>query len=311
MKVLVTGGAGFIGSHMVDALIAQGHEVAVVDDLSTGRRQNLHPQARLYVIDIGDEKLAEVFERERPKLVYHFAAQVSVRHSMDDPAHDARVNILGSLNVLESCRRHGVDKLVYASSGGAVYGEPEYLPCDEVHPVHPLCPYGVSKLTVEHYLFLYHQWYGLNYVALRLPNVYGPRQDPFGEAGVVAIFSRQMLTGETVVINGNGEQERDFLYVGDVVDASLQAGEKGDGLAVNIGTGTSTSVNQLFQRLKAITGYSRDAVHGPPKAGETFKIYLAAQRASQELGWRPRVGLEEGLRRTVAYFQEAGGEGCS
>src|SRR4030067_347000 len=213
MKGLVTGGAGFIGSHVVDALISAGYEVVVVDDLSTGNLANLNPAATFYQMDIRSQQLAEVFEKERPAYVDHHAAQMDVRRSIADPLFDAEVNVIGSINLIECCRRYGVKRLIYISTGGAVYGEPEYLPCDEAHPINPICPYGASKHTVEHYLFMYQQNYGLEYNVLRYPNVYGPRQDPHGEAGVVAIFTGQMLDDKQVVINGDGEQPRYFVYV--------------------------------------------------------------------------------------------------
>jgi UDP-glucose 4-epimerase len=302
LKVLVTGGAGFIGSHVVDALVAKGHQVLVVDNLSTGKTEHLNPQATFYQVDIRDPELEDVFRRERPDLVNHHAAHVDVRRSVEDPRYDADVNIAGSLNLLECARRHGVQRFVYASSGGAIYGEPAYLPCDEKHPLNPLSPYGVSKQTVESYLFVYGQTYGLRYVILRYPNVYGPRQDPFGEGGVVAIFASRMLRGQEVVINGSGEQVRDFVHVQDVVSANLLAQEALDGQVYNLGTGVGTSVNQLFASMKSPTGYAREPVHGPPKAGETFKIYLDATKAREELGWRPEVGLEDGLRATIASY---------
>jgi UDP-glucose 4-epimerase len=302
LKVLVTGGAGFIGSHVVDALVAKGHQVLVVDNLSTGKTEHLNPQATFYQVDIRDPELEDVFRRERPDLVNHHAAHVDVRRSVEDPRYDADVNIAGSLNLLECARRHGVQRFVYASSGGAIYGEPAYLPCDEKHPLNPLSPYGVSKQTVESYLFVYGQTYGLRHVILRYPNVYGPRQDPFGEGGVVAIFASRMLRGQEVVINGSGEQVRDFVHVQDVVSANLLAQEALDGQVYNLGTGVGTSINQLFASMKSPTGYAREPVHGPPKVGETFKIYLDATKAREELGWRPEVGLEDGLRATIASY---------
>ncbi len=302
MKVLVTGGAGFIGSHVVDGLIEDGHSVAVVDDLSTGKREHVDAQARFYKLDIRSPDLDEIFAQERPDLVTHHAAQADVRRSMADPCFDAEVNILGSLNLLECARKHSVKKLVYASTGGAVYGEPLYLPCDENHPLNAVCPYGISKHTVEHYLYLYDQNYGLGYTILRYPNVYGPRQDPFGEAGVVAIFSRQMVRGEQVTINGSGEQERDFVYVADIVRANILAMDKGAGQIYNLGSGVGTSINQLFAMMKGVTGYGKEPIYGPPKPGETFKIYLDAEQARRELGWEPLIGLREGLERTVEFF---------
>lgn len=304
MRILVTGGAGFIASHVVDALIEAGHQVAIVDNLSTGRRPNINPQARFYEVDIRSPDLAEVIATEQPEVINHHAAQVDVRRSVIDPLYDADVNILGTLNLLESAREHGIRKMIYISTGGAVYGEPKYLPCDEAHPIDPLCPYGATKHTVEHYLFMYRQSYGLDYTVLRYPNVYGPRQDPHGEAGVVAIFAGQMLSGQQVVINGSGEQERDFVYVGDCAQANLLSLENGTGEIYNIGSGVGTSVNEIFAQMKDITGYSQEPVHGPPKLGETFKIYIDASKARRELGWEPQVTLREGLEQTVAYFED-------
>jgi UDP-glucose 4-epimerase len=306
MRILVTGGAGFIGSHVVDALIERGHEVAVVDDLSTGKREHLNLQAKFYHLDIRDAQgLEEVFATERPEIVNHQAARANVRESMDKPVLYAEVNVIGSLNLLELSRKYSVEKFIYASTGGAVYGEPEYLPADEDHPINPLDPYGASKHFVEHYLYLYGVNYGLCYISLRYPNVYGPRQDPYGEAGVVAIFTGQMLQGGEPVINGSGEQERDFVYVGDIAEANIQVMEGGENQIYNLGQGVGTSINEIFTRLKEITGYEKEAVYGPPKLGEVFKIYLDASKARRELGWEPRVGLDEGLRRTVEYFRNA------
>ncbi len=304
MKVLVTGGAGFIGSHVVDAFLAAGHSVAIVDNLSTGRERNLNPQARLYKMDIRDPKLIEVFEAEKPEVVDHHAAQIDVRKSVADPVYDATVNILGSLNVLEAARRSGVRKMVYISSGGAAYGEPVYLPCDEKHPIDPLSPYGITKHTVEHYLFIYKQLYGLDYAVLRYPNVYGPRQDPYGEAGVVAIFAGQMLAGKPVTIFGSGEQERDFAFVKDCARANLLVAGQEHSSIYNIGCGVGTTINQIFAGLKHIIGYPQAARYAPAKPGETFKIYLDASLAGRELGWEPTVSLEEGLRQTVEYFRQ-------
>jgi UDP-glucose 4-epimerase len=304
MRILVTGGAGFIGSHVVDAFVASGHDVIVVDDLSTGRRANLNPAATFYHIDVRDAALREVFEKERPDVVSHHAAQVDVRRSVADPAFDAQINVLGSLNLLECCLEVNVEKVIYISSGGAVYGEPEYLPCDEDHPIQPLCPYGASKYVVEQYLYMYRELHGLDYTVLRYGNVYGPRQDPHGEAGVVAIFAGQMVRAETPTINGSGEQERDFVYVGDCARANRLALELGSGRAYNLGTGEGTSINRIFELLKEATGYQGEAAHGPAKAGETFRIYLDASRAREELGWRPGVSLREGLTRTAAHFED-------
>jgi UDP-glucose 4-epimerase len=304
MKILVTGGAGFIGSNVVDAYVANGFEVVVVDDLSTGRLSNLNPEVTFYKLDIRSPQLADVFEKERPDYVNHHAAQMNVRRSVAEPLFDANVNVLGSLNLIECAKRFGVKRFIYISTGGAVYGEPEYLPCDELHPINPICQYGISKHTVEHYLFLYSKNYGLDYVVLRYPNVYGPRQDPGGEAGVVAIFSREMLSDEQITINGDGEQERDFVYVKDCARANLLALKTNNiNTIYNLGCGQGTTVNEIFTLLKGITGYTKDAIYGPAKMGETRRIYLDAQKAGRDLGWMPNVKLEEGLKQTVEFHR--------
>jgi UDP-glucose 4-epimerase len=305
MRVLVTGGAGFIGSHVVDACLEAGHQVSVVDDLSTGKESNVHGAAALYEVDIRDAlELEKVFEETKPEAICHLAAKANVRESMEKPVLYAEVNIIGSLNLLELAREYRTGKIVYASTGGAVYGEPEYLPVDEKHPIDPLDAYGASKHHVEHYLSLYRANYHLDYTVLRFPNVYGPRQDPYGEAGVVAIWANQMLAGETPVINGTGEQARDFCYVGDIARANVLALDTGSGGIYNLGTGVGTSINEVFASLKDATGYDGDGVHGPAKLGEVFCIYLDASAAARDLGWEPKVSLDEGLRRTVAYFRE-------
>lgn len=304
MKVLVTGGAGFIGSHVVDLYLENGYEVVIVDDLSTGRKSNLNPAAKFVEMDIRDPELDKIFEREQPDYVNHHAAQMDVRRSMVEPLFDADVNVVGSLNLLECARRNNIRRVVYISTGGAVYGEPEYLPCDEAHPIQPICPYGASKHTFEHYLYMYRVNYGLVYTILRYPNVYGPRQDPHGEAGVVAIFTGQMLNGSRVVINGDGEQTRDFVYVGDCAKANLLALEtEHDSGVFNLGSGVGTSVNHIYQVLKDITHYEKEEIHGPAKLGETRAIYLDARKARSILGWEPQVDLREGLEKTVAYFR--------
>lgn len=304
MKILVTGGAGFIGSHVVDTFLEAGHDVAVVDDLSTGRASNLNPRARFYQVDIRSAELEDVFRAERPEIVDHHAAQMDVRKSVVDPMFDADVNVRGSLNLLELAQRYGTRKVVYISTGGAVYGEPVYLPCDEAHPVDPICQYGVSKHVVEHYLHVYRHLYGLDYAVLRYPNVYGPRQNPHGEAGVVAIFAGRMLADEPVTINGDGAQERDFVYVKDCARANVMLAENDCVGIYNLGCGVGTSVSLLFAELANIIGYSRPALHGPAKAGETSKIYLDSRRATADFGWTPGVDLGAGLAQTVAYLRE-------
>ena len=300
MRILVTGGAGFIGSHVADALIGAGHDVAVVDDLSTGSIDNVPTAATFYRMDIRDERLDGVFQEFKPEVVSHHAAQMSVRVSMQRPRFDASVNVEGSVNLLECARDHGVRKIIYASTGGAIYGEPNYLPCDEQHLVAPLCNYGVSKYTVELYLQLYARLYGLDYTILRYPNVYGPRQDPEGEAGVVAIFIGRMLSGLPVTIFGDGLQSRDFVYVGDVAQATLHALEQGSQTAVNLGSGAGTSVRQIFEHLADITGFAQQPVFEPARLGEVYQIYLTGDRAYEEIGWTPRTDLVHGLRHTVA-----------
>jgi UDP-glucose 4-epimerase len=305
MKILVTGGAGFIASHVVDLYVAQGHEVIVVDNLSTGKLANLNPAAKFYQCDIREKKLEDILREERPQVVNHHAAQAEVRRSVAEPLYDAEVNILGSLRLLDLARLYGARRFIYISSGGAAYGDPAYLPCDEDHPINPLSPYGASKHTVEHYLFLYEKNYGLPYIVLRYPNVYGPRQDPNGEAGVIAIFTKKFLLGETPVINGDGEQLRDYVYVTDCARANLTALETGLPAGIyNLGSGQGTSVNQVYALLKKLTGIALEAVHGPARLGETRHIYLEAGKARRLMGWNQQVTLEQGLRQTVEYFKE-------
>ncbi len=301
--VLVTGGAGFIGSHVVDTLLEAGYEVAVVDDLSSGHIENIPVRASFYRLDIRKEGLEEIFQVVYPDYVAHQAARASVRESLEKPVLYADVNLVGSVNLLECCRKYEVKKVVYASTGGAVYGEPERLPVDESHPIRPLDPYGASKHHVEHHLHVSRHNSGLQFTTLRYPNVYGPRQDPHGEARVVAIFTVQMLDNKAVTINGTGEQERDFVYVGDVARANLLALKAGECREYNLGTGHGTSINQLFQELQKLTDYRHDPLHAPPKQGEVFKTALDSQAAQRDLGWTAEVSLEEGLARTVESFR--------
>lgn len=304
MRVLVTGGAGFIGSHVVDACLAAGHEVAILDDLSTGKKANLNPHAVFYQVDIRQpRKLSNVFDSFMPEAICHLAAKANVRESMVKPALYAEVNIIGSLNLLEQARRHGCQKVVYASTAGAVYGEPEYLPVDENHPINPLDPYGASKHHVEHYLYQYRRNYELDYTVLRFPNVYGPRQDPYGEAGVVAIFALAMLQGRQPVIYGSGEQERDFVYVTDIARANVLALTNGSGDVFNLGSGVGVPINTIFHALKDITGATCPEKHGPAKPGEVYKICIDATKAQTVLGWNCTVPLREGLEKTVDYFR--------
>lgn len=302
MKVLVTGGAGFIGSHVTDRLIEADAEVVIVDNLSSGKRQVVNPRARLHVMDIGAEEIHHLFAQERFDCVDHHAAQMNVRRSVDDPVFDARVNILGSLNLLQAAVATGVKKFVFASTGGAIYGEQLAFPADETHQTAPMSPYGIAKLAVEKYLAFYQEVYGLAYTALRYANVYGPRQDPHGEAGVVAIFGQRLLAQEPAIINGDGEQTRDFVYVDDVVRANVLAVTTDLQGIYNVGTGTETSVNMLYDHLAAHTASAPAPRHGPAKAGEQRRSVLSSHKLQAATSWRPMVALEEGLRRTVAYF---------
>jgi UDP-glucose 4-epimerase len=304
MKVLVTGGAGFIGSHLVDRLIQEGHEVVVVDNLSTGKRRNLNRAARLVKLDIQSWRLERVFRNERPHMVMHLAAQMDVRKSVEDPMFDAQVNVLGTLNVLQQSIKHGVRKVVFSSSGGAIYGEQEIYPAPESHVTRPLSPYGVSKLCGEQYLSYYQRVNGLQIVSLRYANVYGPRQDPEGEAGVVAIFIQKLLNNEQAIVNGNGRQTRDFVYVEDVVEANLAAMGQDIQGTYNVGTGEETSVNDLLGILVRHTNSTCKEVHGPAKGGEQARSVIDSGKLRQELSWESRTELSEGLKRTVDYFRE-------
>jgi len=303
MNIVITGGAGFIGSHVGDLLVSKGHHIAVVDNLSTGRKENIPKTASLYQVSIADQAIKEIFKKEKPDAVIHHAAQISVSASVKDPLHDMDINIRGTVHLLETAVQHNVKKFIFASTGGAIYGEHDYFPADEQHPVRPLSPYGIGKLAAEKYLYFYHKTYGLCYTVLRYSNVYGPRQDPFGEAGVVAIFSKKMLAGEQPVINGTGEQTRDFVFVKDVAAANLQALEKGCIGEFNISTGKETTVKELFNLLKSITVSPAQAIYGPALPGEQMRSVLAWDKAKAQLGWQPRISLEQGLQETVEFFK--------
>ena len=303
MKVLVTGGAGFIGSHLVDRLILEGHDSVVVDNLVTGKRRNINRAARFYKMDVQSWRLERVFRNERPNVVMHLAAQMDVRKSVEDPMFDAQVNVLGTLNVLQQAVKHGVRKVIFSSSGGAIYGEQETYPAPETHVLKPLSPYGLSKLCGEQYLSYFQRVSGLQAVSLRYANVYGPRQDPEGEAGVVAIFIQKMLNNEQAVINGNGRQTRDFVFVDDVVEANLaMMGQETQG-TYNVGTGVETSINDLFRILVQHTGSTCKEMHGPAKKGEQARSVIDCTKLRQEVSWEPKADLSEGLKKTVEYFR--------
>lgn len=304
MRILVTGGAGFIGSHVVDAFLAAGHEVSVVDNLATGNPAFVDPRARLHTVDLRSPRLERAFEAQRPDVVAHLAAQAAVSRSVLDPTFDASVNILGGLNLLECCRRHGVARVIYSSSGGAGYGDTDVIPTPEEHPTRPTSPYGVSKVAFEHYLSVWDALHGRRSVSLRYANVYGPRQNPHGEAGVVAIFCHRLLTGQTPIINGDGGQTRDFVYVADVAAANLLALERAEVTgAVNIGTGEETSVTELYDRLARVSGTGLRAERGPSRPGEQRRSCLNPRLARHALGWRPVVSVDEGLARTFDAFK--------
>lgn len=318
-KVLVTGGAGFVGSHIVDLFIEKGYDVVVIDDLSGGRKENLNEQSHFYHLDISDPELNDVLKREKPEYICHQAAQVSVSYSINRPKVDAQRNIMGLLNLLECARENKIKGIIFASSGGTVYGEPEIFPINETYPFSPISPYGIAKMSSEYYLNFYYQYYGLNYISLRYGNVYGPRQDPSGEAGVIAIFLHKMLNGEIPVINGDGEYIRDYVYVKDVANACLLSIKNMLKLsklqtlkrrkynfsfnALNIGTGKGISVNQLFAYLQEIIDFSLKPKYGPPRPGDLRKNVLECSLAKRFLGWEAQNDIKDGLRETVEWFK--------
>jgi len=305
VKILVSGGAGFIGSHVVDRFVEAGHEVAVVDNLTTGDARWVNRRARLYPVDLRSSRLAEVFEKERPDVVAHLAAQASVGRSVTDPAFDASVNVVGGLGLLDCCRRFGVRRIVYSSSGGAGYGDTDVIPTPETHPTLPISPYGITKVAMEHYVNAWSGIFGISGISLRYANIYGPRQNPQGEAGVVAIFCHRLLTGQIPMINGDGKQTRDYTYVGDVAAANLKALERADVTGpVNISTGVETSVNDLYRALVTAAGSTVAPQHAPARPGEQRRSCLSPGLAGRVLGWKPTVTLEEGLARTFHFFQK-------
>lgn len=304
MNILVTGGAGFIGSHVADALLADGHDVHIVDDLSSGKKANLPEEATFHEMGIETDAAARLIEKEQPEALYHLAAQMDVRKSVADPAFDANINVLGFLNLMEAGRQNGLRQVVFSSTGGAIYGEPEYAPQDEEHALKPLSPYGITKLVAEKYLHFYHVQHGLQYVALRYANVYGPRQDAHGDAGVVAIFTRAMLEGRQPVIYGDGEQTRDYVFVEDVVRANVAALGLEEPAIINIGTARETSVNTLFRTLRDLTDSGAKEKHADARPGEQQRSVIDPARAEALLGWTPEYALDDGLARTVRWFEQ-------
>lgn len=310
MRILVTGGAGFIASHVADTYIAAGHNVAILDDLSRGSMNNVNPRARFYKGDIRDREFVDhVFATEKPEAVNHHAAQMDVRRGVREPIFDASVNVLGSIHLLEAAVAHKVRRFIYVSTAGAAYGEPKRFPVPEDYPINPITPYGISKHTVEHYLFTFSFLYGLHYVVLRYGNVYGPRQSSQGEAGVFAIFCEQMLSDIRPVIYGDGSKVRDYVYVEDVAQANLLALEKGTGEIFNIGDGVPTTDYEVFRRVRDALGiHGLEPGYVAKRPGEIESIYLEVSKAERLLAWRPRVTLEEGSLRTVAHFQQTAGK---
>ena len=303
MRILVTGGAGFIGSHVQDAYLKAGHDVAVMDNLYTGKPEFVNENSIFYEVDIRDgETVFEILEKERFDVVNHHAAQMDVRASVSDPLFDANVNIVGGLNLLEASVKTGVTQFIFASTGGAIYGEQDTFPADESHPLQPESPYGVSKLSLEKYLHFYGRVYGLNSIVLRYANIYGPRQNPDGEAGVVAIFSQNLVDGKTSIINGDGTQSRDFVFVMDAVQANIVALNFEGSAVVNIGTGIETDVNTIFRILAESSGNSVEPSYGPPKKGEQKRSVLDNRLAKRSMGWVPSTRIAEGLKQTHAYF---------
>ena len=303
MRIMVTGGAGFIGSHTVDALVERSHEVAIIDDLSSGKRERLNPRAHFYQADLRHaRRVAEIIEQERPDAIYQLAAQMDVRRSVADPAFDAEVNLVGMLNLMEAGRSRGLRRVIFASSGGAIYGEQDVFPCDEDHRCRPVRPYGVAKMATEHYLFFYRNEYGIGYMALRYADVYGPRQDPHGQAGVVAIFAGRLLRGEPCTICGDGRKRRDYVYVGDVAANNIAAPDHQSDGAFNVGTGIETDVNELYADLAKLAGIRKEAVYAAARPGEQRRSVISPARAGLKLGWQPKISLRGGLAAT--YFRK-------
>lgn len=303
MTILVTGGAGFIGSNIVDAYIEKGHDVIIIDNMSTGVKEYINPKAKFYQMDICDNSISQVFKENKIEIINHHAAQIDLRKSVEDPKFDINVNIAGSVNLLENARANGVKKFIFASTGGAIYGEHDYFPADEDHPVRPSAPYGINKNCVEKYLYYYNLVYGLDYVVLRYANVYGPRQNPHGECGVIAIFTDKILGGTQPLINGDGKQTRDYVFVKDVVNANVLAVDAKGPVIYNIATTRETDVNYIFDRINHYAGTEFEEKHGPAKLGEQTRSVLSFEKISKELGWQPETDIETGLKITTEFFK--------
>ncbi|MBV6419662.1 MAG: UDP-glucose 4-epimerase [Ignavibacteriaceae bacterium] len=302
MKILVTGGAGFIASQIADEYINEGHQIFILDNLITGFEKNINLKAQFIREDICSSAIISLFEKEKFDVINHHAAQIDVRKSVNDPVFDANTNILGTINLLQASIKTGVKKFIFASTGGAIYGEQEYFPADEKHPTNPVSPYGITKLTIEKYLYFYRNEYGLKYTILRYANVYGPRQNPFGEAGVVAIFTNKLLRNENPVINGNGKQTRDYVFVEDVVKANVIALNDNSSEIYNVGTGTETSVNELFLKLNKVAGNKAEEKHGPAPKGEQLRSVISSAKLFNRFKWKPSIKIDEGLQKTFNFF---------
>jgi UDP-glucose 4-epimerase len=302
MNILVTGGAGFIGSNIVDKYIELGHNVIIIDNMSTGRKEFINPKAVFYEMDIREEAISGVFESHKIDVINHHAGQIDLRKSVEDPKFDLDINVIGSVNLLQKAVKHKIPKVIFASTGGAIYGEHDYFPADEEHPVRPYAPYGINKLTIEKYLFYYNRVFGLNYTIFRYANIYGPRQNSRGECGVIAIFTDKILQNVQPVINGDGEQTRDYVYISDVVNANVLALKDTASTIYNISTSVETTVNYIFDKLNKYSGTSFTEKHGPEKKGEQRRSVLSYKKINEKLSWKPQVFIDEGLKSTVEYF---------
>lgn len=302
-NILITGGAGFIGSNLADKLIELGHNVTIVDNLATGSKENINKKAKFYRLDIKDKKIEKVFKKEKPEIVFHYAAQISVRDSVKDPILDAKTNILGGLNILEACKKYNVKKIIFSSSGGSIYGETNVFPTSEENKEVPLSPYAIAKLSFEKYLYYYYKYFGLSYIALRFANIYGPRQNPKGEAGVVSIFADKMIAGQPIAINGDGKQTRDFVFVDDIVEASILAINSNEVGVFNLGTGVETDINTIFYKLKELLNYNYPEAHAETPSGESRRSCLDATKAKEVLGWTPKYDFQKGIEKTINWIK--------